>query len=265
MTPYRSLSEMGTTVGRAIGEHWDITCRALARGEHAVAEPAFFRLMTGESHPFANMAFISPSADLAVARAAVEPLIASGTPAAAAFPGMDVPSGIGAYLVEHGFTSGGVPAMGVDIASLEPTTLPAGYEFTRIGGGPEGEEWVRQMAAGFAIPLIAARCFSPASPEADNSPDSPARFYAIRRNGVIVATSACYLSDGMAGIYCVSTLPEERGKGLGAHATAEPLRLAAKQGYGVGILQSSEAGYPVYRRLGFGDFGKVPFYVRMPG
>jgi len=65
MTPYPSLSEMGTKVGRAIGEHWDITCRALARGEHAVAEPAFFRLMTGEPHPFANMTFISPSANLA--------------------------------------------------------------------------------------------------------------------------------------------------------------------------------------------------------
>jgi ribosomal protein S18 acetylase RimI-like enzyme len=177
---------------------------------------------------------------------------------------MDVPSDIGAYLVEHGFASGSVPAMGVDIASLEPTTLPAGYEFTRIGGGPEGEEWVRQMAIGFALPPVAARCFSPASPEADNSPDSPAQFYAVRRNGMIVATSACYLGDGIAGIYCVSTLPEERGKGLGAHATAEPLRLAAKQGYGVGILQSSEAGYAVYKRLGFADFGKVPFYVRMP-
>ena len=255
---------MGTQVGRAIGRHWDIACRALARGEHAVAEPAFFRLMTGEPHPFANMAFIDPSASLASARTAIEPLLASGMPAAAASPGIDVSPDIGAYLVEHGFAAGSVPAMGVDIASLEPTTLPAGYDFVRIGGGHEAEEWLRQMAIGFALPPVAARCFWPASPEADNSPESPAQFYAVRRNGTIVATSACYLGDGVAGIYCVAPLPEERGKGLGAHATAEPLRLAAKLGYGVGILQSSEAGYPVYKRLGFADFGKVPFYVRMP-
>ena len=53
--------------------------------------------------------------------------------------------------------------------------------------------------------------------------------------------------------------------GLGEHATAEPLRLAAKLGYGVGVLQSSEAGYPVYRKLGFTDCGGVPLFVRMPG
>jgi hypothetical protein len=91
------------------------------------------------------------------------------------------------------------------------------------------------------------------------------QFFAIRRNGSIVSTSACHLSDGLARSYCVSTITEERGKGLGEHATAEPLRLAAKLGCGVGVLQSSAAGYPVCRNLGFADFGGVPICVRMPG
>jgi hypothetical protein len=100
---------------------------------------------------------------------------------------------------------------------------------------------------------------------ADTSPESAMQFFAVRRNGKIVCTSACYLDGGLAGIYCVSTIPEERRKGLGAHATAEPLRLAARAGYRVGILQSSEAGHGLYRSLGFADFIGVPLYVRIPG
>jgi ribosomal protein S18 acetylase RimI-like enzyme len=74
-----------------------------------------------------------------------------------------------------------------------------------------------------------------------------------------------YLADGLAGIYCVATLPEERSKGLGAHATAEALRVAQALGYHVGVLQSSSAGHGVYLRLGFGDYATVPMFIRMPG
>jgi hypothetical protein len=99
---------------------------------------------------------------------------------------------------------------------------------------------------------------------ADTSPDARMQFFAIRRSGAIVCTSACYLEEGLAGIYCVSTLPTERRNGLAAHATAEPLRLAAQLGYRVGILQSSESGHTLYKSLGFADFGGVPFYIRIP-
>ncbi len=79
-----------------------------------------------------------------------------------------------------------------------------------------------------------------------------------------VANSMIYLNDGLAGVFCVATVPEERGKGPGAHATAEPLRLAQRLGYGVGVLQSTEIVDSVYRRIGFADVGGVPFYVRIP-
>ena len=62
----------------------------------------------------------------------------------------------------------------------------------------------------------------------------------------------------------MATLPEERKKGLAAHATAEPLRIARELGYRVGVLQASAEGQPVYHRLGFADFGESPRFVRMP-
>jgi predicted GNAT family acetyltransferase len=74
-----------------------------------------------------------------------------------------------------------------------------------------------------------------------HAPDAPLRFFAIRRNGKAVAAWMLYLADGLAGICCVVTREEERGKGFGAHVTAEPLRAARRLGYRVGELQSSPA------------------------
>ncbi len=204
--------------------------------------------------------------NLDATRECVEPLVTSGAPAAVIFPNMDVPAKVDASLTGQGFTAhGAMPAMAADIASLKPTALPDGYEIVRVGDGRDGEEWVRQFAVGYELPLGVAQCFSPVALHADKLPESAVQFFAIRRNGTTVCTSLCYLDDGLAGIYCVSTIPEERRKGLGAHATAEPLRLAARIGYQVGILQSSEAGHGLYRSLGFADFGGVPLYVRIPG
>jgi hypothetical protein len=261
-----ALTALGSTTGPAIGRHLDRAFRALVSGGNRTEGPHYIRLLTGEPHPFGNFAVVSAPVNLDQTREIVDPLVAKEFPAAVFFANLDVPADVDAYLREEGFTPHDpMPAMGVDIATLKPTTLPERYDFVRVGDGDDGEEWVRQFAAGYELPLGVAQCFSPVTLQANLSPQSPLQFFAIRRNGRIVCTSMCYLDDGLAGIYCVSTVPEERRKGLGAHATAEPLRLAACAGYQVGILQSSEAGHGVYKDLGFADFGGVPIYVRIPG
>lgn len=263
---YPSVAAVGSGLGPAIGRHLDMGFRAMAKGDKVVHDASFLRLLSGEPHPLGNFAVLSTPVDLASARTAVEPLATAPVPSAVLFPGLEAPADVAVYLAERGYVdAGAMPAMAVDIARLRPTALPDGYELARIGSGPESGEWVRQFAVGYELPPGVARYFSPESVGADTGADSPMQFFAVRRNGAIVCTSVCCLQDGLAGIYCVSTIPEERGRGLGAHATAEPLRMAAKLGYGVGVLQSSEAGYSVYRRLGFADFGGVPMFVRMPG
>jgi ribosomal protein S18 acetylase RimI-like enzyme len=243
----------------------DLAFRAMVRGVPHDARPKFLRLLTGEPHPFGNFAVLSASADVDATREAVEPIVARKVPAAVIVSGIDVPTDIDAYLTGKGFAlHGALPAMGVDIESLKPTKLPDGYEFVRVGGGADGAEWERQFAIGYELPIGVAQCFSPVAFGADTSPDSSLQFFAVLRRGTIVCTSVCSLHDGLAGIYCVSTIPEERQKGLGGHATAEPLRLAARAGYQVGVLQSSEAGHSLYRSLGFADFGGVPLYVSIP-
>jgi len=263
--PVSALVALGAAPGAAIGRHLDRAFRAMVCDARRSEGRQFFRLLTNEPHPFGNFALVSSPVELDATRDVVDPLVSSGVPAAVIFPDMDVPANVGAYLTERGFTAHGpMPAMSVDIPSLKPTALPDGYELVRVGDGRDGEEWVRRFAVGYELPHGVAECFSPVTLHADTSPESTLQFYAIRRSARIVCTSVCFLDGGLAGIYCVSTIPEERRKGLGAHATAEPLRLAARLGYRVGILQSSEAGHGLYRSLGFGDFGGVPLYVRIP-
>lgn len=260
------LAALGAGAGPAIGRHMDRAFRALVLGARWTGDARFLRMITGEPHPLGNLALISAPADADTTREAADPLVASALPAAVIFPDLEAPAAADAWLTGQGFVAhGALPAMGVDIAALKPTALPDGYELVRVGAGADGEEWVRQFSAGYELPLGVAECFSPVALQADTSPDARLQFFAIRRNGAIVCTSVCYLDEGVAGIYCVATIPTERNKGLGGHATAEPLRLAAKIGYRVGVLQASEAGHPVYRSLGFTDFGGLPLYVRIPG
>jgi len=264
-SPVSAVSVMGTTVGRAIGRHLDTIFRRLVRGSAATHTPAFIRLVTGEAHPFGNFVILSNATDLTAARGAIEPLLSCPAPSAVLLPSMEADPQIDALLTTSGFVShGALPAMAVDIAALQAPTLPDGYEFVRVADGVDGAEWERRFAEGYELPPGVARYFSPSAVGADLSPDASTQFFAARKSGAIVSTSLCCLDDGLAGIYCVSTVPQERRKGLGAYATAEALRCAARLGYGVGILQSSEAGYSVYRRMGFADFGGVPIYIRIP-
>jgi ribosomal protein S18 acetylase RimI-like enzyme len=64
----------------------------------------------------------------------------------------------------------------------------------------------------------------------------------------------------VAGIYSVATLPDWRGRGLGAAVSLAPLLDARREGYKVGVLQSSEMGYKVYQRLGFREVCRISHY-----
>jgi GNAT superfamily N-acetyltransferase len=70
--------------------------------------------------------------------------------------------------------------------------------------------------------------------------------------GTAVAGSAVCVTDGTAGVYNVATLPDHRGRGYGAAITAAAGRHGADTaGCTRAILQASEAGEPVYTRMGY--------------
>ena len=260
----QSIASAREAIGTRAAQHIDLTIRRIMRGQGVELGDGYLRLVTGEPHPMGNVAIVSDPAGLRTTATAIAPLLACRMPTSALFPN-GLSGAVKQALVGSGYESvGTMPAMAVDLNRLAATALPRGYDWVRIGGGADSHAWTDTFAASYEIPRKLARLFSPECVGVDAMADAPVQFFAIHHDGRCVATSLMYLADGLAGIYCVATLAHERGKGLGAHVTAEPLRIAQRLGYRVGILQSSTAGHSVYLRLGFADFASVPMFVRMP-
>jgi len=259
-----SVESVGPAMGARAALHLDLAFRHMMRGPGCVQNAGYLRLVTGEAHPMGNVAVVADPGDLEAVQEAIAPLLTCGAPAATIFP-RGLADSVAAAVKARGFTvEAGMPAMAVDIERMAATSLPPGYEWARIGAGDEGRAWFVTQTTAYEIPPGLAEIFGPEALGADMAHDAQIQFFSVLRAGRHVATSLLYLDDGLAGIYCVSTRPEEREKGLGAHATAEALRAARHLGYRVGVLQSSTAGYPVYLRLGFGDYARVPMLIHLP-
>lgn len=92
----------------------------------------------------------------------------------------------------------------------------------------------------------------------------PLRLYLARLAGVPVAVSQLFVGAGVAGVYCVATLPQARRRGIGAAVTYAALADARALGYNMAVLGASELGEPVYRRLGFVACGGLTEYIWEP-
>jgi hypothetical protein len=266
VAPFQSIRELGEQTAAVIARHMNLTFRELiGRGRNVTSDDRYARLITGLSHPFGNFALLESAVDEATVREAVEPLAKCGSPALTIF--MEHPSSSAeAVVLNLGFKlEEAMPLMAVEIDRLPIAQLPPGYSFVRIGDDSAiKDKWTRAFAEGYEFPKEVGDAFASSDNPLTTAPDAPRQFFAVERDGELVATTMLRLAQGLAGIYCVSTIPAERGKGLGAYCTVEPLRRARELGYRVGILQASPAGHPVYFRLGFAAYGQVPVYLRIP-
>lgn len=267
--PYASIAAIGDRILALINGHIDLAFRRImpagANASQTLSlDPRFIRLETGEPHPFGNFALMCDPVNEAGAGAAIDSLVRRNAPAAVLFVGA-VSDSIVKQLSGAGFgRAGGLPAMAVDIDhQLAETSLPDGYTLARVTATADRDTWADTFARGYGLPLAVGAAFA-GGIDGGVAADAAVQYFWILKNGKPVCTSLVYLENGVAGIYGVATLPEERKKGLGAHATEKPLRIARKLGYHVGVLQASMEGQPVYKRIGFADFGELPLFVRMP-
>ncbi|MDD1765016.1 MAG: GNAT family N-acetyltransferase [Methanomassiliicoccales archaeon] len=173
------------------------------------------------------------------------------------------PSELGDFLLNHGFVSEGTtPGMAIDLRTVSRGPLPSGLEIQQV----EDRESLRTcgdtMADGFEIPgnirdgwreLIDGYGMS-----------STRRWFLGSLDGDPVAVSLLVLHEDVAGVYNIATIPVARRKGIGTAITREPLQIAKDVGYDVAVLEASEMGLPIYRRLGFKELCEFRTYVWSP-
>jgi GNAT superfamily N-acetyltransferase len=103
------------------------------------------------------------------------------------------------------------------------------------------------MLVGTGVPAEWARPSFP--PELVDDPDTA--MFIPRLDGRPVGTAFATRTRDVCGIYAVGTLEAARRRGAGTAATWACVGAAQEWGCRAVVLQASEMGYPVYRRMGF--------------
>ena len=86
--------------------------------------------------------------------------------------------------------------------------------------------------------------------------------YVALHEGRPAACLGIFDHGGDAGVELVGTIREARGRGLASRLLLKALADARGRGCSISTLQATRAGYPVYARLGYRDFGRVQMWER---
>ena len=170
------------------------------------------------------------------------------------------------HLEAHGFTlQADMLGMAIDLVALKERLPSSPYLTIKPVEDIETlREWAHPFAVTFGFPDSTVSTFCDLFASLGFGQHLPLRHYVGLLKGDPVACSSVFLGAGVAGIYNVGTIPDERGQGIGSALTWEPLYYAHKMGYRIGILHSSQVGYSVYRQVGFEEYCKIRTYVWWP-
>ena len=153
--------------------------------------------------------------------------------------------------------AGGPPLLVLDPISGIPAP-PSELEIELVTTPDGVVDHASTLRDGFGLPAeVVDRLIDPALLD---QPD--AGVFVGRVDGRPVSCSLLVTSGPTAGVYNVATLGALRGKGYGAALTWAAVAEGARRGCTHAVLQSSESGYPVYRRMGFTDLGR---YAQLQG
>jgi len=172
------------------------------------------------------------------------------------------PDDLGEHLESHDLTLDHRDrGMAVDLGLLKNLEPPKQVRIERVNNKQILAGWTRVFTSVFGIPAECSEACLEMFDRAGYALDGKLWNYVGILGDEIVATSTVFLDGDVAGIYNVATVPEARGKGVGAAMTLAPLLKAREMGCRLGILQSSQIGYGVYKGLGFQEYCKIDLYT----
>lgn len=141
------------------------------------------------------------------------------------------------------------PGMTIELDSIPRLQHVEGFEIRRVENAQMLREWAHVFGEGFHRPAEEeAHWYNAYS---DLGLHGTWREFVGYLDGQPVATSSVCLSNDLAGIFHVVTLPPARGRGIGAAITIAALLEAKAYGCRIASLQSSEMAFSMYRAIGF--------------
>src|SRR5215204_309392 len=155
------------------------------------------------------------------------------------------PPDLGGRLIAHGFEYGGDDiGMAVDFSELtEGVPVAGNIVVERVRDEAGLAAWVEALGSGFGEGPVEAEWVGEMYRRLGF--EGPWRHYLGQLGEEPVATATSFFGAGVAGIYFVCTVERARRRGIGAAVTLAALREARELDYSVGVLGSSEMGYPV--------------------
>jgi GNAT superfamily N-acetyltransferase len=176
------------------------------------------------------------------------------------------PADLGARLEANGMAHGaGMPGMALDLALLtEPAPTPEGVSIRMVQTGEELALWMQALALGYDIPGEVGEIFLERMAGTGYAAYPGLHNFVAMRKGEPLACSSIFLGAGVAGLYCVATIPAARRQGIGTAIVRAPLDFARAAGYCIAVLQASAMGEPIYRRMGFRAYCTFDLYVAAP-
>jgi ribosomal protein S18 acetylase RimI-like enzyme len=166
-------------------------------------------------------------------------------------------------LARHGFVlDADRPGMGLDLSRSSPPPPPHGVTIHRVRDETMFHGWADVVGRAFDDPDFVDGNSVAMGLRIGYGDDAPFRHFLCRLEGAWVGASTLSLGAGVAGLANISTVPEHRGRGIGAAAAGAALTDARAIGLRIAALSADGAGVGVYEKLGFTTVSRHLTYVR---
>jgi ribosomal protein S18 acetylase RimI-like enzyme len=147
---------------------------------------------------------------------------------------------------------------------LAEAVPPAGVTLGRVETSDDARAFGRVNGAAYATYGMPEGCAETALGRLDVVRAPHIAAVLARVAGEPAAAAMVILSHGIGGVYWVGTMPDARGKGLAELCTRAVGNLAFDLGARLVVLQASVMGEPVYRRMGYREVTRYPYYLQLP-
>ncbi len=167
-------------------------------------------------------------------------------------------------LMRYGFTySRDWKSMALDLSAFSPGSgLPAGVKVREVACQDDVDAWAQVVVASYGFDDGVRRHYGRHLVAQNGTVEGSCHNYLGLLDGRPVATAVLFEGKEAAGINFVGTLPDARNRGIATAMMQHVLQEAKARGYRIATLNASEAGHPLYLRLGFADCFAMAIYSR---